>query len=160
MWRSWEKKAVFCGSFFYDISAEADDIGVEGHVALLLFRGRFIDFFILALCWRRLSRMSSFVQYFFCGPPLWLASCDFLLPCCPWLFNRCAFLRPAFVLFFTFFHLSFYLFHFLIFCHAGWFPASWPFPASQTARLCLIELLHCPREGFLTASSEPHISNW
>lgn len=35
-----------------------------------------------------------------------------------------------------------------------------PFLASQTARARLTKSLHCPQEGFLTASREPHISNW
>lgn len=35
-----------------------------------------------------------------------------------------------------------------------------PFLACQTARVRLTESLHCPQEGFLTASCELHISNW
>lgn len=35
-----------------------------------------------------------------------------------------------------------------------------PFLTCQTARVRFTELLLCPQEGFLTASCEPHISNW
>lgn len=38
---------------------------------------------------------------------------SFLLPCCPWLFNRCVFLRPVFVFLHFFSILSFSLPYFL-----------------------------------------------
>lgn len=62
-------------------------------------------------------------------------------------------------LLFGLFSFSTDLFFFSYLCHFL-LPSFRPSLACQKARVRLTGWLYCPQEGFLTASCEPHISNW
>lgn len=90
-----------------------------------------------------------------------ISRCHPLLPLAvQWLhFSRLVFKGVFFFSPPDFFFFS-YLCHFLIFLTCRTISIFRPFLACQRASVRLTPSLHCPQEGFLTASCEPHISNW
>lgn len=93
-----------------------------------------------------ISHVFFCAQSLFCGPPLWLASCD-LLPCCPWLFNRCTVLRPVFG-FFTFFFYPSSIFTSLFFAMRADFLLPDPSPPARQPDFALSNRSTVPGRDF------------